>query len=126
MQRGADHCASRHRWVPGDRWCRWNWSPFPSAATRSVRTCVYAVPAAGVLPDPETLQVRILPPDGTAIELRRVDGPATCDPMLGGFFFEGDLEPGDRPASSSCVLPPAISPPRATTSWSRCRPAART
>jgi len=64
---------------------------------RSVRTCVYAIPAAGVLPDPETLQVRILPPDAGPIELERVPGPAACDPMLGGFFFEGDLEPGDRP-----------------------------
>lgn len=64
---------------------------------RSVRTCVYAIPAAGVLPDPETLEVRILPPDGPPIELERVAGPLSCDPMAGGFFFEGDLDPGDRP-----------------------------
>ncbi len=64
---------------------------------RSVRTCVYAIPAAGVLPDPTTLEVRIIPPDGVPIELERVGDPMACDPMLGGFFFEGDLDPGDRP-----------------------------
>ena len=64
---------------------------------RSVRTCVYAIPAAGVLPDPTTLEVRIVPPDAPPIELRRVADPMACDPMLGGFFFEGDLDPGDRP-----------------------------
>ncbi|MAQ13782.1 MAG: hypothetical protein CMN30_03190 [Sandaracinus sp.] len=76
---------------------------------RSVRTCVYAIPHEGVLPDPATLRVRILPPAGDPLELTRVDGPLDCDPMTGGFYFEGDLGGGARPGylelcPASCSL----------------------
>lgn len=64
---------------------------------RTVRTCVYAIPHAGVLPDPELLQVRLVPRDGEPTELSRVAGPEACDPVAGGFFFEPDLAMGARP-----------------------------
>lgn len=65
---------------------------------RDVRTCVYAIPAAGALPDPFALEVRILPPGGAPpIELSRVRGAADCDPVDGGFFFQEDIGGGERP-----------------------------
>lgn len=64
---------------------------------RDVRTCVYAIPHEGVLPDPRTLQVRILPPMGAPIELRRVDTAEDCDPVSGGFYFQQDIDMGERP-----------------------------
>lgn len=57
---------------------------------RSVRTCVYAIPSAGVLPDPSTLQVRILSPDGTARELTRVGDAGDCAAVPDGFFFPSE------------------------------------
>ena len=66
---------------------------------RSVRTCVYAIPHEGVLPDPRELEVRILtPPEDPrgVIELTRVDDPGECDPELGGFYFQQDIM-GSRP-----------------------------
>lgn len=63
----------------------------------SVRTCVYAIPTEGTLPDPHELEVRIVPPSGAAIELERREGPLDCDPMTGGFYFEQDIDMGARP-----------------------------
>jgi len=63
---------------------------------RSVRTCIYAIPAPGVLPDPAELQVRLVREGGMPIELERRAGSFDCDPMLGGFFFE-ETDMGERP-----------------------------
>jgi len=68
-----------------------------SELRRSVRTCVYAIPHAGVLPDPSDLRVRLLPPAAEPIELIRRAGPAECDPLTGGFYFEEAMMPGARP-----------------------------
>ncbi|MEM9068294.1 MAG: hypothetical protein AAGE52_07295 [Myxococcota bacterium] len=81
---------------------------------REVRTCVYAIPAAGVLPDPRELEVRILPPMGPPIELSRVDNEMGCDPMLGGFYFQQDIDMGARPGfvelcPASCSITAASS-----------------
>ncbi|MCB9595475.1 MAG: hypothetical protein H6719_22330 [Sandaracinaceae bacterium] len=63
---------------------------------RDVRSCVYAIPRPGALPDPALLEVSLQPRGGEPIPLERRDGPDDCDPMTGGFFFEA-VEPGTRP-----------------------------
>lgn len=85
-----------------------------SELRRSVRTCVYAIPHAGVLPDPRALRVRIVPPRGARIELPRRASAADCDPVTGGFYFEEDLVPGARPGyielcPASCSITAASS-----------------
>lgn len=81
---------------------------------RSVRTCVYAIPHAGVLPDPRDLRVRILPPAAAPIELERRASAADCDPVAGGFYFEEASMPGARPGyielcPASCSITAASS-----------------
>jgi hypothetical protein len=63
----------------------------------SIRTCTYAIPAPGALPDPEELQVRIRSPSGESTELERRRSPGDCDPETGGYFFEQELGEGERP-----------------------------
>ena len=75
---------------------------------RTVRTCVYAIPHAGVVPDPALLEVRLVALDGTSTELARVSGAEDCD-ASGGFLFEPDLGLGARPGyvelcPSSCAV----------------------
>ena len=77
-----------------------------NALRADVRTCVYAIPAEGAVPDPRDLQVRLL--DGGATELERVTDQNDCDPRGGGFFFQQDIEDGARPGyvelcPSSCA-----------------------
>lgn len=78
-----------------------------NALRGDVRTCVYAIPAEGAVPDPRDLQVRLLS-GGAATELRRVDDQSGCDAREGGFFFQQDIADGARPGyvelcQSSCV-----------------------
>jgi hypothetical protein len=83
-----------------------------NALRAGVRTCVYAIPAEGAVPDPRDLQVRLLQ-RGDATELNRVVGLDGCDRREGGFFFQQDIEDGARPGyvelcPSSCA--PAARP----------------
>jgi hypothetical protein len=76
---------------------------------RSVRTCVYAIPHAGVVPDPRALEVVLVGPGGRVVPLERRDGPTDCDAASGGFYFEQDIEEGARPGyveicPESCAL----------------------
>lgn len=72
-----------------------------------VRTCVYAIPAEGAVPDPRDLQVRLI--SGGPTELNRVDNEDGCDAGTGGFFFQQDIADGARPGyvelcPSSCRI----------------------
>lgn len=74
-----------------------------------VQTCVYAIPAAGAVPDPRDLIVRLLFPDGTQRELGRVEDELGCDPAEGGYYFQQDIEMGARPGfvelcPASCAI----------------------
>ena len=74
-----------------------------------VRTCVYAIPAEGAVPDPRDLIVRLIEGDGGVQELRRVDDEAGCDPDRGGYYFQQDIEMGARPGfvelcPASCII----------------------
>lgn len=65
-----------------------------NALRAGVRTCVYAIPAEGAVPDPRDLQVRLLE-GGDETELARVTNQDECG--RGGFFFQQDIEDGARP-----------------------------
>ena len=74
---------------------------------REVRTCAYSIPAAGVLPDPESLEVQLLG-SGVPIPLRRVRGADACFDEL-GYFFPVDTDDGARPGfielcPAACVI----------------------
>ncbi len=62
-----------------------------------VQTCVYAIPAAGAVPDPRDLFVRLVERGGETIELERVDNADQCDAVPFGFYFQQDIEMGARP-----------------------------
>ncbi len=61
----------------------------------SVQTCVYAIPAAGAVPDPRDLNVQLVERGGSERPISRVESAEDC--RGDGYFFEGDLTPGDRP-----------------------------
>ncbi len=61
----------------------------------SVQTCIYSIPAEGAVPDPRDLDVRLLERGGDERRISRVDSLEDC--RGDGYFFEGDLMPGDRP-----------------------------
>ncbi|MEM1415091.1 MAG: VWA domain-containing protein [Myxococcota bacterium] len=63
----------------------------------AVQTCVYAIPGAGVLPDPEDLSVRLLARGDEPVEVRRVMSAEACDPEAGGYFFDPAVDAGERP-----------------------------
>ncbi|MEM9864164.1 MAG: hypothetical protein AAF938_21370, partial [Myxococcota bacterium] len=67
-----------------------------SSFRQTIRSCVYAIPDVGSVPEPNALQVHILA-NGTRRELERVDGQVDCASVPAGFFFEQDLEGGARP-----------------------------
>lgn len=74
-----------------------------------VQTCVYAIPAAGAVPDPRDLIVRLLESEGGVRELVRVEDELGCDPVEGGYYFQQDIEMGARPGfvelcPASCVI----------------------
>ena len=63
----------------------------------AVQTCVYAIPDAGVLPDPADLTVRLLAPGAEPEVLTPVADAAACDPFTGGYFFDPSVAPEERP-----------------------------
>jgi len=63
---------------------------------RTVRTCIYAIPRRGALPDPADLEVSLQGPGVDPTPLERRADLADCDPVTGGFFFE-PVEDGRRP-----------------------------
>ncbi|MEM9864163.1 MAG: hypothetical protein AAF938_21365 [Myxococcota bacterium] len=73
---------------------------------REVRSCVYAIPAAGAVPDPRDLQVRLLVPSSPPVELLRVEREEDCADVEFGFFFQQDIEDGARPGFAElCPVP---------------------
>ena len=66
-----------------------------AAVRDEARDCSFAVPTPGELPEPETLAVRILSPDGSSVELPRRERAAECN-VDGGFHFAPELARGER------------------------------